>query len=192
MYRWAALPVCLFWEQPGNSPEPGYPPPPLPAPAPSVTVDTPMWWRAKYQGCCHFRRWRSCCWHQPALSKAACVKECVYCWDTFIITFSFSLPHTGGFSLMCPEGFHMRLWIQMWTNTGPAAQIYTHVHPALPPPPQKLIENHILTSIDPSIQQFLEIIGISESLEITLELSGSYSVIKPKMRSMKSPTEINN
>lgn len=71
-----------------------------------------------------------CCWHQPALSKAACVKECVcvYCWDTFIITFSFPLPHTGGFCVMCPEGFHMQRWIQMWTNTGPAAQIYKHTY----------------------------------------------------------------
>lgn len=101
-----------------------------------------------------------CGWHQLALSKAACVKECVcvYYWDTFISTFSFPLPHTGGFCVMCPEGFHMQRWIQMWTNTGPAAQIYTHLPPPrdplwvtpLPPTPKAFRKSH--PSIRPSIE----------------------------------------
>lgn len=148
-------PACLSvlgatWKQSGTPP-------------PSVTADTPMWWRAKYQGCCHFRRWRSCCWHQPALSKAACVKECLLL-RYFHNHILFSTSTHGG---ILPDVPRRLSHAPLDTNVDKYWACCPDLHSrtpsstsSLPPPPQNKAYRKSQPCIHPSIQQILEIIGI--------------------------------
>lgn len=160
LYRWAGLPVRLpvlavcagsnLESVRGLNTDP-----------PSVIVDTSMWGCARYhRHCSCFGRRRSCAadtsllWVKPHVWRSVCVCLLLRYFHNHIF---FSTSTHRGILHDAPRRLsHAELdTVQMWTNTGPAAQIYMHIHPPRDP---------LRATLSPHCQSFEKITSINPSI----------------------------